>query len=218
MLVFPLNDWAELVVQYESLARQVHWESANCAVIDFHFVVGVYIFHSVHLLHQQQLRLPANHTLIKKKKRNKRLNKHGHSFPPGHIVSYQCSDDAFKNKTRDLVIFYSLVRKLLHQLCNGNHQVLVVSRLLQGLFSQTFPGTLSFITPGFPLLTDEGPVTLEINNLKKQQLKGFYLFQNEIGQMKLTKSWTMFFLSTISITEVELSFLEDTFKSKFFKG
>lgn len=97
-------------------------ERANSVLIDSHFVAGVDIFRSVHLLHQHQFSLPTNHTLSKNYCRKRRLSKHGHSFPSGQIASYDPSGDALLKKTRDIIIFfYSLVLKPLHLLCDGNH-------------------------------------------------------------------------------------------------
>jgi len=134
-------------------------ERANCAVTDSHFVAGVYIFHSLHLLHQHQFSLPANHTLVKNYYRKQRLSKHGHSFPLGQIASYQPLEDAFIKKTRGLVIFLLLSEEVTSPAVRWqSHQVRVVSSLPHAMFSQTFSGTLPLASPRYLLLPD-GTIT-----------------------------------------------------------
>lgn len=143
-------------------------ERANSAVIESHFVAGVDIFHSVHLLHQHQFSLPKKHTLFKNYCRKRRLSKYGHSFPSGQIASYHASGNALIKKTRDIIIFLFFGDKATAPaVWWQSHQVPVISNILQAMFSQTFFGTLPLASPGFYMFPDGRLVTHEINKLEK---------------------------------------------------
>lgn len=77
--------------------------------------------------------------------------------PQGKLPYINLQKMPLKIKLEILSFSCSLAWKLLHLLCEDSHQVPTAFSLLQEMFSQTFTGTLSFASPGFPLLPDGTP-------------------------------------------------------------